>query len=483
MAYVRQRGNQLAIVHGVRDAKSKKVEQEILFTLYSKREALEALGKREVEAGVNFQRMLETRHPHIKFDWQEIQKGIKANLQVLPDLYDYKSTRLRGRFREELTRFAKQLMLTDPQHLISSSEVLSEHRGELEYVQELIHWRLASPAPRPSKWNDDNDFYWRFDSRDLGVPPDVEEHAAGYYARGEYARAKVAFKLLTEGFEDYADGHNYLGLIALNEERLESAVEHFEKTVEVGRRLLPKRLSKGRWWSDIDTRPYMRGLRNLALALNQIGRYEDALDVCNRLEKECYDTLTAAAHRASAYLNLGNWQSALDAALLIHQISPTESLVAALAAIELQRKEDARTWFTHAALNTPRTVAILLDARTLDPSTREEAEDHNGGVTLFRSLSGFLKKWPPASRRFVTELWNSEDLTYWREELDDVTRRWREGRTDEDRAAFDRMTEMQTLAFAQTPKSKAGARKTHAPLRLVPPPRGEPRRTRRTPKH
>ncbi len=35
MAYVRQRGNQLAIVHGVRDPETKKVEQQILFTIYS----------------------------------------------------------------------------------------------------------------------------------------------------------------------------------------------------------------------------------------------------------------------------------------------------------------------------------------------------------------------------------------------------------------------------------------------------------------
>ncbi|MGQ0505802.1 MAG: hypothetical protein ACT4TC_10840, partial [Myxococcaceae bacterium] len=265
-----------------------------------------------------------------------IQAAAKA------DLYDYKSTRLRGRFREDLMRFAKQVMLTDPQHLTSSSELLAAHRAELEYVRELINWRLAAPAAEPNKWNGDNDFYWRFASRDMGIPPDVEEHATGYYARGEYERAKVAFKLLSETFQNYADGHNYLGLIALNEERLEDAIAHFEKTMEVGRRLFPKRIAKDRWWSDHDTRPFIRGLRNLALTLNQLGRYEDALAACDRLEKECHDAITAAAHRASAHLNLGNWQNALDAALYIHQISPTESMVAALAAFELGRLDEAR---------------------------------------------------------------------------------------------------------------------------------------------
>ena len=45
MAYVRRRGNQLAIVHGERQQGTGKVNQRILFTLYSKAEALEVLGR------------------------------------------------------------------------------------------------------------------------------------------------------------------------------------------------------------------------------------------------------------------------------------------------------------------------------------------------------------------------------------------------------------------------------------------------------
>ena len=42
MAYVRRRGNQLAIVQGEREPGTGKVQQRILFTLYSKAEVLEA---------------------------------------------------------------------------------------------------------------------------------------------------------------------------------------------------------------------------------------------------------------------------------------------------------------------------------------------------------------------------------------------------------------------------------------------------------
>ena len=165
--------------------------------------------------GHRFQGMLESRHPQVRFDWKEIRQGIEANMATLPDLYDYRTTASRGRFHEDLARFTKQLILTDPQHLISSAELLSEHRQELEYLRELIDWRLKAPAKEPNQWNGDNAFYWRFAARDTRVPPDIEEQAAGYYERGEYARAKAAFKLLTDTFEDYAEGHNYLGLIAV----------------------------------------------------------------------------------------------------------------------------------------------------------------------------------------------------------------------------------------------------------------------------
>lgn len=45
MAYVRARGDQLTIVQGEREPETGKVEQRILFTLYSKAEALEALDR------------------------------------------------------------------------------------------------------------------------------------------------------------------------------------------------------------------------------------------------------------------------------------------------------------------------------------------------------------------------------------------------------------------------------------------------------
>lgn len=464
MAYVRRRGNQLAIVRGARHPETKKVEQEILFTLYSRGEALAAIGKDGGDA-FRFQSLVEHAHPDVRFDWKAISRAISENLDVLPGTYDYRSTRLQAGFRRDLLAFARQVVLTDPLGSTSARQVVDEHREALEYVRELIDRRLAAPAQVESEWTADNAFYWRFASRPSDVPEDVEEHAAEQYARQEYGRAAAAFRLLTEAFPDYAEGHNYLGLIALDQGRAAEAIGHFERTAEVGRRLLPRRMARSAWWSDHRTRPYMRGLRNLALALVQAKRYAEALATCDRLETECDDKITASAHRASAYLDTGRWREALESAVFIHQISPGDSLLAAFAAFELGREPEARALFLHAALNRPRSVGRVVGARFVAPRDRDEAVDHNDGVLLARTLDDFLRKRRPASRRFFTGLWEHPMVKDLREEVAVVTARWQADRKGQDRAAFERMQELRSWGFAERAWGPEGPPFAGAPAR------------------
>jgi tetratricopeptide (TPR) repeat protein len=453
VAYVRMRGNQVAIVQGARHPKTKKVEQEVLFTLYSKAEAKEALGK---EAS-RFRMMLEQRHPNVRFNWDELRRGIAENLDALPENYDYRSTRLQDRFKTDLARFAKQVVLADPEHLAASAELLRAHRGQLEYLRELLDWRLTTPDAEPHEYNRDNEFLWRFEMRGDDVPPDVEEHASAFFERGEYEKARAAFGLLTAAFDDYADGHNKLGLIALEEGKVDEAIVHFERTVEIGRRVLPKRIAKDSWWTDLDTRPFMRGLGNLALAQNQAGRYDDALTTCRRLETECHDDITAASHRAAVFLNTRKWQHALDAALHIHQVHPSESLIAAFAAFELGRQAEARKWFLHAMLNAPRTVGLVLGMKLQRPSTGLDAEDHNGGVGMSLAIDGYLRGRRPAARRFFDELWKDSRVTGWRNELAECSRRWSSDRSGKDRGPFDSLSRMRSLEFAEASAQELGS--------------------------
>jgi len=463
MAYVRRRGNQLALVRGTRNPETKKVEQEILFTLYSKGEALAAIGKGAGGGAFRFQSLVEHAHPDVRFDWKAIFRAIDEHLDVLPETYDYRPARLRSGFRRDLLAFARQVVLTDPLDGSAARQLVDEHREALEYVRELIDRRLGAPPQVENEWTADNAWFWRFASTPAEVPADVEEHAAGLFERHEYRRAASAFHVLTEAFPDYAEGHNYLGLIALDQQRVEEAVTHFERTIEVGRRLLPRRVPRSGWWSDHRTRPYMRGLRNLALALVQAKRYDEALAACDRLATECDDAITAAAHRATAYLDVGRWREALGAALYVHQLSPSDSLLGAFAAFELGREDEARALFLHAVLNKPRTVGRLLGGRFTRPSDRDEAVDHNDGLQLARTLDDFLRKRRLGSRRFFARLWEHPMVKDLREELALVTARWRADRKGKDRAAFERMEQLRSWGFAACAWGPDGPPFTGAP--------------------
>ena len=209
----------------------------------------------------------------------------------------------------------------------------------------------------------------------------------------------------------------------------------------------------------------MRGLQNLALAQVQAKRYEEALATCDRLVAECDDAMTAAAHRASAYLDIGRWQEALDAARHIHQISPGESLLAAFAAFELRREGEARAYFLHAVLNKPRTVGGVLGVRFVRPRDRDEAVDHNDGVLLARTLDDFLRRRRPASRRLFGALWEHPMVKGLFEEVALVTARWQVDRKGQDRSAFDRMQELHSWEFASRAWGADGPRPMIPPLR------------------
>lgn len=463
MAYARRRGNQLAIVHGARDPDSRKVEQQVLFTIYSQKEALEIIGRGQPAGPTEFRRALEAQNPGLWFDWNKIDAAIAQNLDALPENYDYVGTRLRDGFRPDLRRFVRRLMLTDPQWLSSSWQLIDEHRKELEFLRDLIDWRLAieKPSPAAAEWMADNPFHWRYAMSSREVPPDAEDFARSYYEKRDLDMAEAVFVMLTEMFDGYAEGHNFLGLIAFDREDYPLAVARFQQCIDLGRKLFPKRVAKDRWWSDDATRPYMRGLRNLALTYNHAGQHEKALEVCDRLELECHDDVHAAAHRSAACLSLGDWQGALRAALHIHLVAPHESLTAALAAYELGRLDDARTWFVHAMMNVPRSAARMVGRRMPDPEGYDEVNDHNGGVVLHGSIRGFFARRSRSSARFFASLWS--EFTGLRDELRAARVRWAKDRTGQDRSAFDRIGEMCTLEFAERYRTAPAASTEEAP--------------------
>jgi tetratricopeptide (TPR) repeat protein len=443
--YVRRKGNQLAIVHGVRDPETRSVEQRTLFCLYSKGEALAAIG----DERHHFRLMLEQDNPGLRFDWPKIEAAIRDNLEHLPDLYTYKKARVEDCFRAGLVGFAKELIATDPQTLMSSARVLQANRRELAYLRDLIDWRLRLCDQTDNEWNRDNPFYWRTASSQREAPPDAWEELSTLYERGEYEDAEALARLLTECWPNFARGFNYLGLIAMERDELEAAIEHFDEAARVGRTLFPRRIAKARYWSDHDTRPYIRALIYKAQALNRKGAYAEALILCERLEKECGQDLAAALERVPIYLNRGLWQLAIASAKHVHAIYPVQNFPLAFGYFEAGDRDEAVVHLLSAAITFPRAARLLTGVRQKgEICTGEEARDHEEGVDLVRDLGPYLTGAGRKARRFFKSVVMSAKVVNLIEEAQEATRRWR-GDKSEDRKWYLRMNEMQGIDFAR----------------------------------
>jgi len=444
MPYVRVRGNQLAIVHGARELGTGKVQQQILFTIYSKPEALAIRG----DGNHRFRAFWDHKYPDIKLDWKKIGRAIADNIGVLPEHYDYGPERLRGRFRTDLCTFARQLMLTDPQDLATSAKVIQDHRRELAFLADLIAWRVKLCDREQNEFTADDEFCWKFALRGWGrhVPPEIEEQAADLYQRHDYDQAAAIFQLLIDCFDNYAEGYNYLGLIALERNDHRTAIAHFEKTIELGRKLFPAKIAKKRYWSDHDTRPYMRGLRNLTLALVEAGRFEDALRMCDRLEQEIGDIEHAVWHRATIGLNTRDWAAVSRGEGLL-EIDPSWGFLIAFGEYERGRFDRVLPAFLRAALSHPRAARMLADRAMAirSPASYDDANDHNTGISLSRALRVYLAKQSRRARQFFRTLVRDPRVARL---LDDVIALRQARSKERGREAFDRLHEVQSLRFA-----------------------------------
>ena len=447
MAYVRNHGNQLAIVHGERDPSTRKVQQRVLFTLCSKPEALAAMGRGA--DGWQLSRMLEQRYPQVSFDWEKIRAGIAERMESLPDTYAYRAGEVLGRFRDDLCAFTRQIGLADPQSTHAAAELIRDHRVELEYVRDLIDWRLATCEQQPNEWNGDNAFFWRRRLQSLDVPPAVIEQMSELYAARDLDRLEALARLFVDSFEDYADGHNYLGLVAEQRGELDEAVVHFQRAVTEGRKLFPKRLAKKHYWGDIDTRPYMRGLRNLAGAYMLLARYDEALQVCERMERECGDTHAAASLRAYTCLNMGRWVDAWRSAEQVVDVWPEHAYVAAFAAAEQGDREAALRWFLHGVLTRPRSGMMLLGVRSTEPEGHDQVLDHNAGVEQRVYVEGYLARLSDDHHAFFVDVLEAPTTRQLLAEVREASQPRAWNSPELSREARERAMRMRSVAFAR----------------------------------
>ncbi len=450
MAFVRKKGHQVAIVQGDRDPESGEVNQSTLFTFFSKAEVLRALGRGPRDHSSYFQHLLQEEYPAIKFNWKALNKGLEDHLDVLPDLAEYREQRLVAKFKDSLHAFTREIVQTEPQSLVSSARLLLEHKQQLEFLSKLLEMKLKHIATDENEFNGDNEFYWHHSLRGQLVNGEVEQMAADIYRTGNDEEAIAAFSLLTDSFLNYAEGHNYLGLIHLRRNDLVRAIEHFRKTVLIGRKMFPKRISKQKYWSDHATRPYMRGLRNLSLALLRQASFDEALAICDTLEKECGDDISAASYRSNIFLNTKQWSKAEQNALKIIHIDPMAALVAAFSQFEGGTLSDARINFMFATFNDPLGVEMVLKRRARKPQDALEFGGYSQGVEMLASLKPYMTAQSKEAKTFFSSLWMHPEISALREEVVTCARQHFVLRDKVNHHKnFERWHEMKSLNFAK----------------------------------
>ncbi len=446
MAYVRKRGNQLAIVQGERDPESGKVCQRILFIFYSKKEAMAAL---DDDQGRLLQGLLECEYPEIRFNWKQIWWAIARNVDALPEQYEYREAEMVKRFRSDLCAFTRQLVHNDPQWLFSSAELLRQHRFELEYLIDLIGWRLKLCDAKPGEFNKDNEFYWRFRLRGREVPADTEEGIAALYGRGDLDRAEAVVRLLVDTFEDDAESHNYLGRIALERGNLNEAGRRFSVMMELARKRLPRRLSPVLFRNNHRGKPYRRGLSNLILTLNRQGQYDKALAHADQLEKVCGDDAGAEYYRASIHLNRGAWEDAARAARRVRNLWQETSFVAALASFEMGKPEEAVADFLHGACNHASAALLIAGRRPNKPTTRDEERDLDVGTALLKNTAAYLSRRGSRVRRFFGSLIANPGIAKLLNDIEATRRQRDRERQGSTKVAWDLLRRMESVKFAQ----------------------------------
>jgi len=471
MAYVRKKGNQVVIVHGERDPESGKVQQRTLFTFYAKAEIRAVLGEQQRW----FRSLLEKAHPQIRFDWAKIDEALTGWGQdsegAMPDLAPYRKERVEGRFREALVGMVRELLVADPQTLATSARLLRDNRYELEYLRHLMDWRLRMATEENAvegEFNRDTPFYWRTLMNRREVPPEARERVFRLYQEGELDEAEALTELLVEAWDNFADGHNVLGLVARERAELgpeakaregfEAAKACFERAVEVGRGLFPKRIAKKSYWRDHATRPYIRALCYLAGVLNRLEDYEEALQLCDRLDKRCGLDMDAALGRIPVHLNRGAsgepgaYAEAAAAARYVHRLHEVQNLPLALALFELGELGEARAHLVAAAIRYPRATRRLAGIRGGRvggrPASKEEARDYNAGVDFIRDLEPYLRARGRAARRFLSSVVKEDRVAELMAEAEDVRRKWSADRSG-DRTWFDRKQELESMELAE----------------------------------
>jgi tetratricopeptide (TPR) repeat protein len=272
MPFVRKKRGQVLLVHN-RRGEDGRVEQLVLHAFSSPADLV------FVERDDAWQRWTEEtawRHADVDWSWDAIRARLREEREAWEKAPQGASERRRvrvGRLAAELAEALRPLTLAKR----SDAALVEAHRTEFIALETEIARLLGRTKKR-------EETEMRATEASAQKADEVFDEGMEHWWMGDRSLASRYFRKTLKLDPMHADAHNHLGIAALDRRRFKEAEVHFTNAIQGGERGI-EREGRKVLWGNIDNRPYLRGLGNLAILRRRQKRYEDALEIHERLLK------------------------------------------------------------------------------------------------------------------------------------------------------------------------------------------------------
>lgn len=288
MPFVRRKRGQVLVVHNRRVGGGS--EQVVLHAFASPAELRRVLQR---VAWTTWQEDMAWRHAQYAWRWTELRGRLEAELaewerEDQPGGALHRRAEVIRRLAVELGESLAPIAPASPADAVMLEQVrtpLEELRAQLERV---LRRRSGAAAQAATEEGDVSlDAEWAevdFDELDRGPddPDRIFAEGMELWWAGDQSGACRLYRQALKRDPHHADAHNHLGIDLYERQRWSEAERHFRAAVEGGLRFVVrdrKRIA----WGQVENRPYLRGLGNLALVLSRQGRWAEAVELWERI--------------------------------------------------------------------------------------------------------------------------------------------------------------------------------------------------------
>jgi tetratricopeptide (TPR) repeat protein len=409
MPFVRRKRGQVLVVHNRRSPDGK-VQQEVLHSFAAPEELTAVLAK---DGWSRWKEAMAWQHPDHDWDWPRL----KRRLAELRDSWGGRPTGAVARRENRVQQLATDLdsrlrRLTgagpaDAVVLDGARDVLSELRGTLDRLLEPKQGR-GDPHPAGKE---------KRRARPNRHADHLFDQGMEHWWAGDRRTACRWFKKALEVHPGHADAHNHLGIACFDKGQLAQAEGHFVVAIESGSQSLVQEAGKVAW-GFLENRPYLRSLANLALVRHGQRRYDDEVEIYERiLRMNPNDNQGVRWLLGEGYHRLGR----LDVAIKAYEAALEEPGCCYSLALALHesRNPEAGLALVRAFAANRYIAPMLLGERW------ERIDAWHGSNMVepeYVERQGDLWRAAPGSRDFLRRWWTAEPVRRWLDGIEQVMR-------------------------------------------------------------